>query len=119
MPALNALPDARTLLADLAAAGTHLRIDPSRHTLRLTGTPPPADLRTRLAATKPAWLAAARGLCARCHHQPAWCHDHDTGWPTCHPCARQLGTTRLHAEHPDRPHLWTDPTPHPPEGTPA
>jgi len=106
MPPLDALPDARTLLADLHHHGTTIRIDARRGTLRLTGTPPTPNLRHQLAATKPAWLAAAAGRCAWCHHQPAAFHDHDTGWPTCHPCARQLGTVRLAHEHPDRPDLW-------------
>lgn len=106
-PGPPALPDARALLADLAAADATMHIHPTTATLRITALQPiPPNLRHRLAATKPAWLAAARGHCAWCHHNPPWCHDHDTGWPTCHPCAIDLGTTRLHAEHPDRPDLW-------------
>jgi len=103
---LSALPDARTLLNDLRTHGTTMRINPHRNTLHLTGTPPTPDLRHRLTATKLAWLAAARGHCAWCHHEPAWIHDADTGWPTCHPCAAHLGRQRLRAEHPDQPHFW-------------
>lgn len=72
-----------------------------------------AELTKRLTAAKPALLAAANGNCAWCTTAPRWAYDHDTGWPICQPCAREVGaalsgvkavsnaTHWLHVEQPE------------------